>query len=472
VLLLIPAFASAEGSPAPADAPPPVPPKDTREKWTVGFSAFTGARLAGVDAYLVYSIPLLLKDRVSAVPTHAFSVEEKEAHRRRAVTRESAEQLKQLSGVRTDRDALAFDPKADAARREELDKKTDSLLGRIAELSAIRPELVEFQDAKPVEFKDGTGQGNLFDAPRFSVLELCRNADLDLLVHGSIEMVQGYLLIEVRAYDAALEKDVYSWREAAPREEIYTYLETASSGLMRAVVGSEFALLDVAVVPDDAAVLLDGEPRTAGTLVTTPGFHVLSVSAPGYRGESREVDLPSGSETAVSLGLTAEARVPLTVSSQPPGASVYLDSVFQGTTPWIMDKPSLKRHLLLSMDGYLDGATRVDAGSPENLMLNLQTDLIPPAERQKERRDRFYVAFGSMVVALPVPVFLFVISQDYAAAAVKAAKAGYSNATVLSSTGNLCFYTAAGSAAAFVGICAYMVITLIDYINAADRPAG
>lgn len=457
----------------PGDAPvPPAPPKDTREKWTVGFSALTGARLAEADSYLIYSIPLLLKDRVSGVPTHAFTDAEAETHRKGVISREYLQQIQQLSKARAERDALVFDASAGASRREESDRKIDALLARIGDLAAMDPASIEFPPEKPVAFKDGTAQGNLFDAPRFSARELCRTADLDLLVLGSLEMVQGYLLIDMRAYDAAEDRNVWSWREAAPREEIYSYLEEAYAGLTRTVVGEDFAILMVGVTPGDATVRLDGQKRTAGSLFTTPGSHALSVGAAGYRDEERSLDLPAGVETEVRIELAAVAGIPMSVESDPPGASVYWDSVQRGTTPWITDKPSLRRHLLLVKEGFLDAAGRADPLSPDLLKLPLQPDVMDPGQRQKDQRDRFYVSFGALMVAIPVPVFLFVAFQDYAAAAAKAAKLGAASAGPLAVAGNLCLWSSAGAAAACAGLLTYMVFTLVDYIAAADRPAG
>jgi hypothetical protein len=453
-------------------AGPPVPPKDTREKWTVGFAALTGLRLTGADSYLIYSIPLLLKDRVSGVPTHEFSDKEMEAHRRNVIAKEFAAQIQSLSKARTERDELAFNAAANAAGRADMDKRTDALIARIGDLAAMDPATIEFASKKPVAFKDGTAQGNLFDPPRFSARELCRTADLDLLVLGSIEIVQGYLLIDVRAYDAALDRDVWTWREAAPREEIYSYLDVAHAGLLRVVVGADFAVLTVGVTPGDAAISLDGEKRTAGSLFTTPGLHVLRAEAAGYKAEQRELDLASGVETAARMELAPEPGKPMTVESDPPGATVYLDSILQGPTPWTMDRPALKRHLLLVREGYLDEATRADPLSPDVLNLRLQPDSVSPEQKQKDRRDRFYVSFGALMVAIPVPVFFFVAYQDFTAAAAKATKYGYTNAGTLSSTGSICLWSAVGTAAACAGILTYMVFTLVDYIAAADRPAG
>jgi hypothetical protein len=284
--------------------------------------------------------------------------------------------------------------------------------------------------------------------------------------------VQGYLLIDLRAYDAASDRNIWSWREAAPREEIYSYLGEAAGGLMRIVVGADYSILALHVTPGGAAISLDGEQRTAGSLITTPGHHVLSVAAPDCIPEQRELDLPSGVETTVQIALNAVEGVPMTVESDPPGASVYVDSVRQGRTPWTMDKPSLKRHLLLSMDGYLDGTGRADLLSPQVLSVRMDTDLSAPDQVQKDQRDRFYVSFGALSVSIPVPLFLFFASQDFSVAAAKAKKSGFPNADSLASAGNLCLWSAVGGVAACVGLFTYMVFTIMDYIAAADRPAG
>jgi hypothetical protein len=69
-------------------------------------------------------------------------------------------------------------------------------------------------------------------------------------------------------------------------------------------------------------------------------------------------------------------------------------------------------------------------------------------------------------------MFLFITYQDYATAAARAAKYGYANAGTLAATGNVLFWSSIGGAAACVGLLGYMIMTISDYIIAADRPAG
>ncbi len=58
---------AAAASPTAAAAAVPV---DARERWTVGMAAFRGEGLQVSDAWLAWSVPLLLRDQVAGLATH------------------------------------------------------------------------------------------------------------------------------------------------------------------------------------------------------------------------------------------------------------------------------------------------------------------------------------------------------------------------------------------------------------------
>ena len=87
--------------------------------------------------------------------------------------------------------------------------------------------------------------------------------------------------------------------------------------------------------------LIDGNYRgeTASTIGgLSPGTHTLSLRKAGYHDASSTISITPGSVTSRSITLQKYQPKPavgsIEVISDPPGALIYLDGNFQGTTPW------------------------------------------------------------------------------------------------------------------------------------------
>ncbi|HET6487471.1 MAG TPA: hypothetical protein VFH83_13675, partial [Spirochaetia bacterium] len=203
-------------------------PQVAAKAWTVGFSAFSSEGLSTGNGYLSYSLPLMILGALNGLDTHHFSAAETAAIQRQAIaaSMQTAEQA--LSSSIQSRDALLFAAQQDAATRTGADQKVGFAQARILFLTSFDPSQVAVPASLPIVFKDGSSTAKLFDAPAIPLAELCASQGLDLLVAGSLREVQGYLLVDVWAYDAHQDQTVFSYREAAPRDEIYSYMPTIS----------------------------------------------------------------------------------------------------------------------------------------------------------------------------------------------------------------------------------------------------
>ena len=151
--------------------------------------------------------------------------------------------------------------------------------------------------AKPIAFKDGQEPGLLLAVPFGSRAEAASREDVDLLVGGSVREASGYFLVELWAWDAARGAEVFAWRDAATRGELYDRVAEAGRGLTGVLLGRPWASLEVAAEPPGASVLVDGKPPGTGRSRfddLEPGSHEVRASAPGYREETRTVDLDAG----------------------------------------------------------------------------------------------------------------------------------------------------------------------------------
>jgi Zn-dependent protease len=126
--------------------------------------------------------------------------------------------------------------------------------------------------------------------------------------------------------------------------------------------------LTIDSTPSGAAVLVDGQARgtTPATISSIPaGDHVVTLTLTGYDTQSMTVTVAAGSTVHFSFTLAASApkgSLPvngssrtgsLNVNSIPPGASVTLDGVLKGTTPFSLTGVAAGDHTVtLTKTGY------------------------------------------------------------------------------------------------------------------------
>lgn len=106
-----------------------------------------------------------------------------------------------------------------------------------------------------------------------------------------------------------------------------------------------------------------------------PGEHDLTLTLGGYYDYVTTVTVPAGSETSVVATLTdlpgANPNGQVAVSSEPSGAGIYIDTVYRGITPQIVDNVPKESHtLLVRQAGYQDWTTQVQVTEGETAQVS------------------------------------------------------------------------------------------------------
>ena len=124
--------------------------------------------------------------------------------------------------------------------------------------------------------------------------------------------------------------------------------------------------LEVTANVDGATVYLDGEALGAAPVrrqQVSTGRHSIRVEAPGFQTFERPVNINSGLESQVQA-LLEPAPVQLRVESDVPGASVFVDRRYIGTTPLTLDDLGPGRYdVTVSAEGYDMHAETVELGT-------------------------------------------------------------------------------------------------------------
>ncbi|HEC62280.1 MAG TPA: PEGA domain-containing protein, partial [bacterium] len=360
------------------------------------------------------------------------------------------------------------------------------LVDQLRFLEELDPREIVFPESKPVHFNIGGESGSLFPAPVFSPLRMAKREKLDLLIWGRIEEVQDYLYIELGALDTALGREVFSFKDAAAREDLHESIDAIVEELVPVVWGRDWSSLLIEVQPRDSRVYLDGEYIAEGDVFLEyllPGRREVHVVRAGYMESMAEVELVPYETTKYRVHLLEKVPEMVWIDSNPGEVNVYQGAMWLGKTPLEIIRPESTTRLLLRSEESDDFSFHLDKNSPSNLSFSLPGNL-DPESLQKKRRNDFYASFGLFAISVPLPIYFFNLTNDYALSTINAANArdeaeaqGLSaeaqslNAEVQRFYAGYNNYTTAylGTLAVSVSLFVNAVITLLRYIASADR---
>lgn len=405
------------------------PPADPRADWRVAITALRAVHLSPQNAYLASAIPRLLLERLAPIRRHRLSAAERLGRARLVLTdaaRVESERLAELRR-RRDRQALA------QAETADLEQQLAAARGRLRALRELPLEELEIALHKPLVMTAVGSDDPLLPAPRFSPLQAAREADLDLLITGELEEVEGVLFLQVSAVDRNLARRVLAFRDVVRRERLDDTLAEVERQLAERLIGEPWGTLTVAPTPAQSAVYVDGV--FAGRGVTelpyqVLGPHTVRVTAPGHEPLERTVTL-AGSGYTLAPALEPLAPRPVTIVSEPPGATLYLDSRYLGVTPLQVTAAERPARVVVRLDGYRDAAVVLRSTSVSPLRIGLVRDEYDLAQFQQEQRDRFYGHFGTAVLSLAGPLILLSAAGEAGQRAAVGGSAGASHGLLI-----------------------------------------
>ena len=161
----------------------------------------------------------------------------------------------------------------------------------------------------------------------------------------------------------------------------------------------------------------------------------------------------------------------MTITSNPPGASVYRGVVWQGFTPLAVPRHPQPTAYTLSRDDYYDSRLEIGPNSPdivERILISREYDW---EAETKASRDRFYRSFGWFALSVGVPIILYGTYQDYAGLYPDGVARGDLSAAEqerLQREVNAVFYGYYGSIALSGGLFANMIWRLVQYVQTAQ----
>lgn len=217
-------------------------------------------------------------------------------------------------------------------------------------------------------------------------------------------------LVDERGFDAELARwAVDSWGIALGLTT--GEKATAAVPLSCPARDSGGGAVQVVTEPPGAAVELDGRLLGPAPLLApdvAPGKHSVLCRREGYRDRSGEFDVRPGATTTLRVRLEPAPPPPgtLQVRTVPPGAGLYVDSRYAGTTPVVVPLAAGRGTVLVEAvgkDGQRYREERVVApGADEILTIDLEAEARRQRQAQEERaeHDFFLLVLLAMIVSV------------------------------------------------------------------------
>jgi hypothetical protein len=129
--------------------------------------------------------------------------------------------------------------------------------------------------------------------------------------------------------------------------------------------------------PSGAAIWVDGTWLSSTTPLKTTlseGYHYFKFSKSGYQLYEKQFYLTSGGYQQVDAALIplVQQYGKITINSQPPNSTVYLDGTVKGTTPITLNNVSVGMHTVeVRQTGYNIGTKQFQVNAGEHKILNI-----------------------------------------------------------------------------------------------------
>ncbi|MFW6293575.1 MAG: PEGA domain-containing protein, partial [Spirochaetota bacterium] len=308
-----------------------------------------------------------------------------------------------------------------------------------------------------------------------SVADLAEEEDLDLVLWGEVEEIEGYLAIDVIAFHRFLETNTPAGGTIARPEEVGLDARPVARETAGILLGRPYASLEVVASVDDAAVFVDGQLLGYGRVSAPflePGEHGVRVVADGYVPVERAVTLETGERVVETVDLETGVERVVRIQSSPAGADVYADSVWVGRTPLEHRFPPEPTIVRLRREGHLESRFVVDTASPPVINRALLSDSIDWSEELVSERDDFYQALTWFVVSVPVTLLLRGGYQSVRGAFPPLGSELLDDEELLrlARRGNILYWSSIGGFLVNGGLFVNLLISIFDYVEVGEGP--
>ena len=442
--------------------------EDEQENYRVAIIDFSFDTLSPEFVYLQKVVPNLLQQRLRAIGMHHYDQIE-QRHFADYLQRQRISQMQMdLSDRIAERDnqLLREGGQPSIESEEEIIRLQQEIVAlqqpELSPIMVVTPKVIEI-----FRIERATTER----VPALS--PLARQNNVDLIVGGSISQQDEFLLIEAFYYRRAEDRS-YTLETVLVGQDEITFLATELSNRLAIVVkGDVWGTLLLEGIDENTEVKLNGSVVGYGDtelLYLDVGSHTVELFREGILVAEPKVEVAPYESTKLMLALDSTEGPSIRIESIPTGATVYVDSLWQGVTPLEITAPSTEKIVLAKKEGYFDTKTIIDNESSDSLQLELRPRLFNTTDWLYSRRDNFYGALTAFIISLPIPIIFYGIYENIAN--YQSSSSYRSLSTVersnLQNTADVISAIRFGGIFLSVTLAVHTIIELIRYVDAAD----
>lgn len=379
------------------------------ETLTWGVAEWVDKGVSDEYLYLINSQPLRFLSFSSSCDNHQYSLEELESLAQQRIADELSSWLVKASNYRNELDSSFFDPNGTDRARESLNSQWREALDKVKELEEFPLELGEYPKSVSLVLNEKNSLNELLEP--FTGLADDYITDVDFLVAGSMEEIEGILIFKIGIYSFIENKYVFSYQGAYLPEDSDNFYFESHKQLTEVLLGRPWGTLKIETnVP--ATIQVDGESlgyRYLELPFLELGFHKVTVFSPGFSVYNEDILIDGKEESFVKIELLQNEWIDLQVNSVPSGADIFVGSQWVGTTPWSGEVPTEFNRIILRKEGFRD-VNRVVFPEPADdsqvIDAVLSTINFNLNGYITHERDDFYDSLGLFFVGLPMPFIL------------------------------------------------------------------
>jgi hypothetical protein len=421
---------TASGSTAPSSTTTSSTTKDGNS-YIVALAKIEDRGLVPAERGFLASFPRLLVEKLKDLPSRkrdeVYEAEKAEVERSKLLYAAGAELSASL-------DALALrelEPGVESAKRAQniaaARAKVDSAQKKLADIedpTSASPSgpTVEGGPLKVSLFADNLA-GNFLELGKAGPASALSGKAVDLLVYGSVEDSSGYVALSLHGYDAALGKELFSWRDYSDPDDPLPLAEEIAERLSAWVAGADYARIAIDLDPPSAYLLADGRLLGADErrlyLFDSGTLH-LAAALPGHEAKLLDFPYSPGDRKSVGLVLGPIPSGSVSISTQPGGASLSLNGLPIGRSPSEANLSGRRAVVTASEEGYESAQAVVPASGSAAIDIRLRPeDGLGPSGRIAKAKDGFYNALGLFALSLPATTISYAAYGSYYEAAYR-----------------------------------------------------
>ena len=462
----------------PGELPEDELPEDQRERWRV---ELLGVYTRGVDRELVAvatGIPQIFLQGLEAVETHRLGSAERRAIAEGVLEDRYDAALLRRNELQDEMDRVYFSGAGALEQEEELRRLKEELREQEKLLAMIRGTSADRVDVVPEKPVEVTTAEEPRYSPVYDLRSWAEESEADLLIYGELDRSANYLFLTVYEYNYHLDRERELGRTAARAEELARNLGRLVRNAQDSVAGRPVAPLTVRLTgyrPQEGEVFVDDSSRGFGSVnipLLPVGTAQVRVEHPATAPIVRNVRVSNDGENSVEFAIPDPEHGYVAVVSEPPGASIYIDSLWQGTTPYMVERPPNERQIRLSLTDYYDSQFVITPESPNLINRELLPESLRWEEEIERTKDVFYRSFGAFILSLPFPIILNGVYANLTTLfPEEEPRSGLSQeeAQRRLSQADAVFYSYYTSLGLSIGLFGHMLYRLVNYIRTGEE---